>query len=725
MTNVINLDAEESSDSIEHTDQSPLEPPHSAEKKKATRRQMTFDDFKGIKVVHGEASLEEHKTVPRVKKNHNDEESTVSNGNPRKRKAAPREFDNGEIEETSSKSARVSPSPNTASKLSTYERALQNTNSAPVVPLPLEEFRDKQTSLLEAWKSKNEFLKPVSYAGDVIKIMSFLHKFQNMFHSGLQSLSFIDFEIGLELIANDTELTTKELLDHQDKLNLIFYSILKLVFDSKNYVVPSIKDLKQSRKPFAKYLKIFRRSTQELGSPKEWRIPIFEEMDVTDSQHFPSNEDVEDIIQLDTSSTRDMSPIYDPCQNIELPRDEHPLFNKRIISAAEKDGLFAMEEPTDRLIALRHLIDIALINSGFVHDEIYRISHTKGDPSNDTTIVPRFYRAGMQTVYSDFESLCKLIQNYLDENKRRLKSRATSKNKTKFDILAKIKGILRKVSEDEKESKIIGLYDKWIQLFEGLLYDNPLSDPYTDDLYRLRLDDFFVGRISKIGDFYFPRLYTQNNDFSTFIDLRKLTYLFDRFLNKEVNLSEFFENSFPFMSSKFKLFYHDKISLLSDTLKNEHEEDSLYWFEIANDSTSMAKFLDYLNIIIGDHEVSTSNEELNGLLKIGENAEVKNDLINLRCFLSKLNTMIIGIEQLKKEYEDFLNGDRRLRRSHNQKINYNVQYNEDGNEEEEEEEEEENEEEEEYQGGNLYEPLEEVQYDDEDEDYQDEGDDEE
>lgn len=131
---------------------------------------------------------------------------------------------------------------------------------------------------------------------------------------------------------------------------------------------------------------------------------------------------------------------------------------------------------------------------------------------------------------------------------------------------------MKNAVKSEKDELLFSLYDKWVPLFEGELPDQPLANPFSERLYKLRLQEFFLGRVPHIGDFYMPRLHSYGDslEMSTFTDLRNLQALLSKFKNNEYNAFTLFENDGQSMSAQFKLFYHDTPSLAHDVARGRN-----------------------------------------------------------------------------------------------------------------------------------------------------------
>ncbi|SMN19239.1 similar to Saccharomyces cerevisiae YFR013W IOC3 Member of a complex (Isw1a) with Isw1p [Maudiozyma saulgeensis] len=504
--------------------------------------------------------------------------------------------------------------------IETQEPSLTEANWAPCAPLLNSDFKTQQSV---SSRLKNPNMKPVPYAGDVMKIMSFINKFYSLFDQDLLNLSFQDFEVGLDLYPGNSKesadgiyseekdrivyyqdyILVKEVIQAQDKMNLLFLSLLQLLFvDPKKYDAPTLADLR-GKNLYRPYIEKVRKPANEWGYPKEWRSNNVTSNVLGEGKFplFPHNEAVP---VVDPTHPEILTPnVYTYIGNDPVQLENDPLQTRDL----EDEGILGL--PTnDRIIFLRTLINWCSVQSLLVHHEIYQLSHFKRDApfGIQTQNVPRYYLDGPEVTYNYFRKLCTIIQTRYEvrsKKKHYRKQMSDGKNpelSAKMKLLEEIKQELNNVEKSERPELVISLYDKWIRLFEGELNDNPLSNPFDDPIYTLRSQEFFIGRVPYMGDFYLPRLHSYGDTItmSTYTDLRKLQKLVSKFKNKEYTVLHLFEEYGQTLSSQFKVLYHDTPSLIHDISKNKNIEDKCYWHEMCHDAESLRKFLDFLDLKI-------------------------------------------------------------------------------------------------------------------------------
>ena len=658
------------------------------------------------------------------------------------------------------------------------EPSLAANNWTPNAPLFISDFKTHQSIIS---RLKNPNMKAIPYAGDVMKLISFINKFYIFFDNELLNLSFQDFEIGLDLypvipqeigvkiddkrLLYQDYIPVKEVISCQDKMNLLFLTLLKLictnVTDKSREHKPqaTFADMTASKKLFFKYMVQIRANAREWGYPREWRLPLEKDIEISKpaSQAFAQN---------------DQGPIIDPNgpgilteniyqwpRNQPLPVEQDPLYTPEL----DRSGVLALDSE-DRIVLLRTLTDWCSAYSPKVHNEIHYLSHFKKDPTFgvQTQHVPRYFVEGPSTTMAQFKKLCNIVQNKFEirsKKKHMKKLLADGKREDfseKLKLLKEIKESMKSLSKEEKDIKLLSYYDSWCKIFKGELSDNPLSNPFDDELYKLRSQEFFVGRVPQIGDFYIPRLHTYSDSpvsVSTYTDLQTLEGMLDRYSRGEIDIYYLFENYGQLLSPQFKLLYHDTPSVIHDTAKGIKTANNIYWYEMCYDSSSLLEFIDFLdykitppvekpskkkfeNEIETKEEVTTNIVEDKPLVPESDIIDVTSDKISsiespnptinkkplpkesrfnasrnklkvLKEYLSKMYYVLNGFEQLKHQYADMKPGKRALRRVQRRNITYNDSdmedddvYQEDENEEEEEQEEEEEEEEEKEDDGN-------------------------
>lgn len=635
----------------------------------------------------------------------------------------------------------------------TQEPSITDNNWAPCTPLLNSDFKTQQSV---SSRLKNPNMKAVAYAGDVLKIMSFINKFYSLFDQDLLNLSFQDFEIGLDIYPGDNKgsadgifsteknrvvyyqdyILVKEVITAQDKMNLLFLTLLQLLFDDPDkFEAPTLANL-TAKNVFKVLIEKLRKNVVEWGYPKEWRSTdiLSDEVGKGKFPVFPSDESG---LVVDPSHPEILTPnVYVYSRNDPLPLESDPLQTPGLAD----EGVLALSA-NNRIILLRALIDWCGVQSLLVHHEVYQLSHLKRETpfGIQTQHVARFYLEGPEITFNYFRKLCTIIQSrYEIRSKKKHYRKQLNEGKNpalsaKLKLLEEIREELKNVEKSQKRELIISLYDKWIQLFQGELTDNPLTDPFADPVYTLRSQEFFIGRVPYMGDFYLPRLHTYGDviPMSTYTDLRKLKSVISKFKNKEFTVYNLFEEYGQTMSSQFKVLYHDTPSLLHDMAKNKKVKDKCYWYEMCHDTESLREFLDFLDFKIvkppekpkdkldGEKEVKEetpltpvtleSNIENNTINITPENisgtditSDKKQEISNinthplprdprynssrkkltiLKEYLSDFYYILHTFELLRNEYSDMKPGRRQLRDLKRNLINYNMDYESDEMEE--------------------------------------------
>lgn len=238
--------------------------------------------------------------------------------------------------------------------------------------------------------------------------------------------------------------------------------------------------------------------------------------------------------------------------------------------------------------------------------------------------------------------------------------------KNQCKVLKECKNLLNNLDTHEDRSKaIISLYDKWLLLFKGLVLDNPLSNPYDNNLYSLRLLDFLIGSIPGVGEFYLPQLHMSHssNDFNIFKDAINLLKLFEKFNSKKLEKLTLFKEFYNTVSSQFKILFYDKKGIISELLFNPHENNNFentYWYEISNDTTSLQIFIDKLDEFINKYGTDCN------LVYNQTNSDffqMKGHIMKLKDYLSNIINILKEIEDSRKLCKTIEPGKRRLRNS--------------------------------------------------------------
>lgn len=503
------------------------------------------------------------------------------------------------------------------------EKDLYTKNWCSAIPLPnslynVSNEHTQKTQFEEFWKNKcSIFLKPRPYAGKIIKIMSFINKFGNYLNTKeLLTLSFQDFENGLNINENTKEIS--EIKQCQDKMNYLFYVLLRLLFD--NVTEPAtLNHFLTLNSPFRKYIIMLRKYCFEWGIVKEWR-------------------------------SIESGGFFTP--------------------GLDKIGLLALN-PTDKLIILDSLIVYLLVQCPLIHNTIQDWNHDKKDlgVKDDSFYATRYLLEGLPQSLKSFELLCDHVQFHLERKRiNMIKKKRPMKEEFKYQckILRECKDLLNNLCLHEDRSKaIISLYEKWILLFKGLILDNPLSNPYDNNLYSLRLLDFFIGNIPGVGEFYLPQLHIphSSNDFNFFKDAISLLKLFEKFNSKKIEKLTLFEEFYGTVSSQFKVLFYDKRGIISKLLSDSNKNNTLentYWYEISNDTKSLQIFIDKLGEFIDDYgtDCNLINDETEA-----DFLRIKGHIVNLRDYLSNTINILREIEDSRELCKTIEPGRRKLRSS--------------------------------------------------------------
>ncbi|CCK71937.1 Esc8p KNAG_0I01490 [Huiozyma naganishii CBS 8797] len=497
------------------------------------------------------------------------------------------------------------------SKINDKELYTRNWSSA--VPLEMKLRSADENKLFAAWSDcYRDILTPAQYAGDIVKVMSFMNKFSAYFHEDLLTLSFQDFEIGLELVMATADV--KKTKQAQDRMNYLFYCLMKILFD-KN-VHSSFSHYMSIKVRFKTNVTKLRKSIFEWGVPKEWRYLEY-------------------------------IPVFTP--------------------TLDKIGLLALE-PADRLMMISSLATYIMTQTQPIHDEIYRVTHTKKDIglSNDSHYVTRYLLNGVDESVNSFKNLCEQIQFHMERKQRNAVKRKRSLKPefhAQLAVLKTVKDVLRQVPDDkdddgkEKTAVIMSLYDKWVLLFEGFVQDNPLNNPYTDEVYFARLQDFFVGRIQGVGEFYLPRLHSPTHEanlLNAFVDLRHLLKLFEDYKGNKIDMQTLYSKFYGHVSDQFVLLFHDSPSELSNYFE-EASERMPYWFRVSDSSETLLEFIERLDSLIqsidADEGANDDTKKLTKILKKPKNETARQNIVSLKNYLSNVCNIFRELEEIIKLYD--------------------------------------------------------------------------
>lgn len=625
--------------------------------------QFTFDDFESVKRVENAPTMSDHsaglrrsKRVPQQKSKQDvadimEQEAEAEAARKRKAqstakaKARARERERERYRakvaamkknEASGNAPSKKPSGGTTTSSTAPENQeppLTNNNWSPNMPLLSSDFKTHHSVIS---RLKNPNMKPVLYAGDVMKVMGFVNKFYQFFDGDLLNLSFQNFEVGLDLYPGGTSgegigiydenkqrtllyqdyLPIKDVISSQDKMNLLFLTLLKLTFSQSksgelqrtHQPLINLDQMKAQKKPFTMLVRQLRSNARTWGYPREWRTnDISKEFFAPKSKLF-ENDETED--PVDPKMSEILTPnIYQWHHHEPVALEEDPLQ----ASELEKDGVLALK-PQDRIILLRAMVDWCGSQSPRIRNEIYHLSHTKRDPAFgvQSQHAPRHLVEGSAVTYAQYRKLCSIIQSRYEirSKKKHVKKQLSHGKKEdlsiKLKILEDIKQVLKDTPKEEKDQTMINLYDKWEKLFEGELPDNPLSNPFEDEVYKLRQQEFFIGRVPHIGDFYLPRLHTYPDEgiINSSMNLRDLKLVHDKYASGEIDSLTLFEKNGQSMSTQFKVFYHDTISLIRDTAQGQSTVGKTYWYEMCHDTRTLNEFLEFLDykIVVAENQ---------------------------------------------------------------------------------------------------------------------------
>ncbi|CCK73514.1 uncharacterized protein NDAI_0G05310 [Naumovozyma dairenensis CBS 421] len=657
-------------------------------KKQKRKGQLTFDDFKNVKVVNSPDVL----STKTIISNKNRTVLTVDEQNT---KTGSENKENYLDDQSKTPSSTSSPSICNISKLVGLHKQGQTTtnlhlisNWASSVPLELKSYNDYDNKIFGLLSRANTDTKPIPYAGPIISIMAFINKFHKFFSNDILDISFQVFEIGLELTEQqDTSLSNKCVTISQEKMNLLFFTFLKLLFppaSKKHYSPPSMAELKSSKKALfnKKIIHQLRTKAIEWGYPKKWRVPVPKDIDVTQPLSYLLTPDEEDTTLVDPTHpeilTKNIPQWY---KNTPLPNDENLLYNPNL----EKMGVFAFE-PKDRLIFLEILMRWCCSNSTLIHDEIYRLSHLKKEPSFGiyTQHVPRYLVNGIDESYDAFHKVCRLLQKRLLNRRKNKYQMNDAKKKDLSEKIIIVQELMKELKTtavaSDKSDIPFKSYQEWSDIFERESIDDPLSNPFNDDSYKLRMNEFFVGTVDHVGDFFLPRLHSYGNDSNT-IGFCSVKQFLEKSNNDiQTNQLSSFRRVRGKFSLNFKLLLHAKSKLTKDSLSSKADVyDGDYWYEISHDYKSLDQYVSRISKIFQDYSVSKESA-IKGMPQ-DENylndPKFENVLLQVRYlteYLSKLSSILKKLEQLQSEHDEDKYEDRKTRSSRRSHGSYKEAY---------------------------------------------------
>ncbi|AET38064.1 WHIM1 domain-containing protein Ecym_2325 [Eremothecium cymbalariae DBVPG len=612
-----------------------------------------------------------------------------------------------------------------------HEPQLNNEAWSACVPLLSSELKNNTPAVS---RLKYPHMKPAPFAKDLIMFMNFINKFNQFLPTELWGISIQDLQVGLDLYpSNGTDdiqfsfyqdiLPPRELKHCQDLVNLFSLCLMKLTLNHNS--TTNMSSLTNG-KPFTKLIQELRPKAVEFGYPPEWR-----QQDPPDELFMKPQSslfDEDDSEPVDDKNSEILTAnIHHWYHRLPLSPEENPLYTPEF----EKFGILSLSPP-NRLIMLRCLVQWCLSYSDKIHGEIYRLSHFKKDPTFgiQTYHVPRHLAHGIAETKQHFKKLCTLMMRKLEIRsskkhiKKQLEIGKQQQLSVKLKLLQEIKDSIaeykreyeaQKAAEGDsgKEDKkfdpmdvsLTRDYAKWCELLQGEVYDNPMTNPYNDEIYKLRNQEYFIGRVPHIGDFYLPRLFTYQNSLkkkdwipSNYVDPGQLEQLFEDFQNNKYNVVNLFGKNAKMMSLQFKLYYHYTPGMVKDILSGKHTKDKVYWYEMCHDSQTLQDFIKLLEFKLvkepNEEGSSSDNPEAAKESMIQQQKEFPGYNINplpreskynksraklqiLRYYLEKMYYFLLRFEQLKMQYGDLITTDRNLRRSQRSRVNYTEEYHDD------------------------------------------------
>ncbi|AAS53977.1 AFR606Cp [Eremothecium gossypii ATCC 10895] len=703
---------------------------------KGRKVQMTFDQFKEVRVTKAGDGLRKSSRVVPKRKAESDEESAAAE-EARKRKAAKRAADDEARKRAAkSKASKKQPakpkakvpvvkskaagkSVSSAAAEEVREPQLGDELWSSCVPLLTADFKNNTPAVS---RMKHPHMKPAPFAKDLIVFMNFINKFNQFLPVDLWGVSIQDLQIGLELYPSEQDeqparlyqdyVAPRDLKHCQDLVNLFFLCLLKLTLNQNS--ATDMSSLSNG-KPFHKLIQQLRGKAYEFGYPPEWRQPAFPgEPKVESARLLPE--------EVGESKNPEVLTSEVPNWHLRLPLE--PRLNPLYSTELEKYGVLSLS-PQDRLILLRSLVQWCISYSDKIHGEIYRLSHLKKDPTFgiQTSHAPRHLAHGLTETKQHFKKLCTMLMQKLEirAQKKHIKKQLESGKQLPLSRKLKTLNELKESMEeyrrayeaqegDDRDQEFDPLdvslnrdYSKWCELLQGEIYDNPMANPYEDDIYKLRNQEFFIGRVPHVGDFYLPRLFTYQNvakkkDWipSNYTDPRSLEKLFEDFQGNKHNAVTLFGKNAKMMSLEFKLYYHYTPGMVKDLVTGKPTKDKVYWYEMCHNTETLLDFIKLLEfkLVKETPDDSVSNGpaprespktippvpkeyvgwNTNPMPKESKYNKSRAKLQVLKDYLEKMYFFLLRFEQLKTQYGDLLISDRSLRRSQRSRVNYTEEY---------------------------------------------------
>lgn len=439
------------------------------------------------------------------------------------------------------------------------------------------------------------------YASDILYIISYLNKFKAiLFGDKSENIGPQDIESGLslphiradEMINSHFNSKSQEVPSDYDPtyisptIDKLFCRLLTLVLNRKKEVNPLSP---------SKAISEIGSMSLYLGLPKEWR------------------DDSNILKKLRTSDSQDIEPVDQKNQEIlssdnytyELPSANTSPFSSP--SKFESLGLKGIQDPKDRLIMMRTLMQWSLVTSDVVKNYITQsLQNQDISGEKETSYVARSILKGFKNT---------------EEVKREAENKLNKKNSS-------ILNESRESPENDNTAK----------------YVDPTSDPLSHSM-RLRLDELFIGDIGfNIGRFYLCRMADADN--GGLASMRKMDFTWR-------NINEITTT----LPSKFKLYVQDVHQMLTETLtkfgvefdENEIEiespsqDETGNWYEVASNAAEMTEFVQFLAYKL---DLDNSPEPI---ARISKTSMIYKPILNLYNFLSKALPLIINQEKLQTE----------------------------------------------------------------------------
>lgn len=454
------------------------------------------------------------------------------------------------------------------------------------------------------------------YAKDISYIISYLNKFKEaIFGDKIVNLGPQDIESGLSLPPlresseiydryNGRSIETPN-FDHSTDtspiINKLFCRLLTLVLNRKKEVNPM-----SPSKAIAELKSI----SLYLGLPKKWR----DDSGVLDKIKMQAGKDVEPV---DENKVEILSDDY---YTYTLPdAGVNPFKNS---SEFESMGLHGIQNPMDRLLMLRCLMQWSLTTSDIIKNLITQsLQNQDISGEKETSYVSR--------------SVLKGFKNTEEVRKE-----------CEIKINKKHTGTLNDVRESP-ENDIIAKYV------------DPTSDPLAHSM-KLRLDELFVGDIGfNIGRFYLCR--TADADNGGLASMKKMTYTWN-------NVNEI-ASSLP---SKFKLYVQDVHQMLTESLaevgvefdengnefKNTPIDESIHWYEVASNAHELTEFVNFLALKLDLVETSEP------ISRLSKTSMIYKPVLNMYNYLASSIPLIANQEKLDTD----------SRSSRNKSVDYKYDY---------------------------------------------------